>query len=172
MTGRTVPLSVRVSPEDAEFLASFEMEGADTPSEKLRALISEARKRQDSMSGFSEAQMELRRTIQPLMEKIQDHEAAHETYSQLLHLGLEWIPEAMAELVAQRFRITKDASEEEMIQLERRVTDRVFRLIEGFLRLAVTQDCEGYDPQVIKKRLPRVQQLIELVRIMEKEAST
>ncbi len=172
MTGRTVPLSVRVSHDDADFLVALEMEGADTPSEKLRALITEAKRRQDSMSGFSEAQMELRRMIQPLIENVQDYEATNEVYSQLLHLGLEWIPEAMAELVAQRFRMTKDATSEEMVQLERRVTDRVFRLIEGFLRLAVTQDCEGYDPQVIQKRLPRIRQLIELMQLMEKDASS
>lgn len=172
MTGRTVPLSVRVSHDDADFLAALEMEGADTPSEKLRALITEAKRRQDSMSGFSEAQMELRRMIQPLIENVQDHEATNEVYSQLLHLGLEWIPEAMAELVAQRFRMTKDATSEDMVQLERRVTDRVFRLIEGFLRLAVTQDCEGYDPQVIQKRLPRIRQLIELMQLMEKDATS
>lgn len=172
MTGRTVPLSVRVSHDDADFLASLEIEGAESPSEKLRALITEARRRQDSVGGFSEAQLELRRLIQPLIEKVQDFEANNEEYSQLLHLGLEWIPEAMAELVAQRFKLTGDAESEQMQQLERRVTDRVFRLIEGFLRLAVTQDCEGYDPQVVQKRLPKIRQLIELMRIMEQNTPT
>ncbi len=172
MTGRTVPLSVRVSHEDADFLASFEIEGAETPSEKLRALISEARKREDSIGGFSESQMELRRLIQPLIEKVQDYEANNERYSQLLHLGLEWIPEAMAELVAQRFKVKGEADDELMQELERRVTDRVFRLIEGFLRLAVTQDCEGYDPQVVQKRLPRIRQLVELIKFMEQNTTS
>jgi hypothetical protein len=169
MTGRTVPLSVRVSHEDADFLASLELEGANTPSEKLRALIAEARRREDSLGGFSESQMELRRLIQPLIEKVQDYEANNECYSQLLHLGLEWIPEAMAELVAQRFKLQHQLDENSMQELERRVADRVFRLIEGFLRLAVTQDCEGYDPQVVQKRLPRIRQLVELMKFMEQK---
>ncbi|NVJ60691.1 MAG: hypothetical protein HWE27_09875 [Gammaproteobacteria bacterium] len=169
MTARTVPLSVRVSHEDADFLAELEMEGAETPSEKLRALINEARRRTDSTTGFSESQLELRRTIQPLIEKVQDYEAGNEAYSQLLHLALEWIPEAMAELIAQRFAIKGEASRDEMLQLERRTSDRVFRLIEGFLRLAVTQECEGYDPQVVQKRLPRLRQLIQLMQLLEKD---
>ena len=169
MTARTVPLSVRVSHEDADFLADLEMEGAETPSEKLRTLITEARRRADSSTGFSESQLELRRTIQPLIEKVQDYEASNEAYSQLLHLALEWIPEAMAELIAQRFAIKGEATQDEMLQLERRTSDRVFRLIEGFLRLAVTQECEGYDPQVVQKRLPRLRQLIKLMQILEED---
>ncbi len=172
MTGRTVPLSVRVSHEDADFLASLEIEGADTPSEKLRALITEARKRQDSSGGFSESQSELRRLIEPLIDKVQDYEANHEKYSQILHLALEWIPEAMAELVAQRFKLQGKSTDDQLLQLERRLTFRVFRLIEGFLRLAVTQDCEGYDPQVVQNRLPRIRQLLELMRMMEQNTTS
>lgn len=167
MTGRTVPLSVRISPEDADFLASLEIEGASTPSEKLRALIVEARRKRDSSGGFSESQAELRRLIEPLIEKVQDYEVDADKYSQLLHLALEWIPDAMAELVAQRYKMSTGVDNEKMLQLERRVTDRVFRLIEGFLRLAVTEDCEGYDPSVVKQRLPRIRQLMELMRMME-----
>jgi len=172
MTSRTVPLSVRVSHEDADFLASLQIEGADTPSEKLRALIGEARRRQEAKGGFSESQSELRRVIQPLIDQVSDFEAGSEKYSQMLHLGLEWIPEAMAELIAQRFKHTGDLEEEHMQQLERRVADRVFRLVEGFLRLAVTDDCEGYDPQVVQKRLPRIRQLLELIRMMEQSATS
>ncbi|WMS85839.1 hypothetical protein [Pleionea litopenaei] len=169
MTGRTVPLSVRVSHEDAEFLSSLEIEGAETPSEKLRALITEAKRRQEAAHGFAEAQTELRRVIQPLVEQVQAYESEQEVYSQLTHLALEWIPEAMAELVSQRFALRNQKNDDKFKELERRVTDRIFRLIEGYLRLAVTQDCEGYDPQVVQKRLPRIQQLIKLLQL---DAST
>ncbi|MEE4245799.1 MAG: hypothetical protein V2I33_10325 [Kangiellaceae bacterium] len=167
MTGRTVPLSVRVTHEDADFIASIDIEGAESPSEKLRALIAEARRRHNAEGGFAESQLELRKIIQPLTERVQDFEAEQDMYSQLLHLGLEWIPEAMAELVAQRLQLSKATDKEQMIKLERRVTDRVFRLIEGFLRLAITKDCEGYDPEVVRKKLPRINQLFELIRLME-----
>ncbi|NVJ49239.1 MAG: hypothetical protein HWE13_07995 [Gammaproteobacteria bacterium] len=170
MTGRTVPLSVRVSHDDAEFLASLQIEGADTPSEKLRALIQEAKRRQEAAHGFAEAQTELRRVIAPLIERVQAFESEHEVYSQLVHLSLEWIPEAMAELVSQRFVLRKDTSEEKFRDFERRVTDRVFRLIEGYLRLAITQDCEGYDSQVVHKRLPRIEQLVRLLPMKEADS--
>ena len=44
---RSVPLSVRVAPEDADFISRVEIAGAETPSEKVRALLAEARRRQN-----------------------------------------------------------------------------------------------------------------------------
>ncbi len=168
MTGRTVPLSVRVTHEDADFLSELEIDGAESPSEKLRALIAEAKRKSETESGFTEAQAELQRLIRPLVEKVQDYEVNHDRYSQLLHLGLDWIPDAMAELVAQRYKVKSMQSDEAMQLLERRIADRMFRLIEGFLRLAVTQECEGYDPEVVQKRWSRIQQLINVVQMSEK----
>lgn len=45
MVQKSVPLSLRISDKDAEFLARFEAEGATTPSEKVRFLLAEARDR-------------------------------------------------------------------------------------------------------------------------------
>ena len=45
MPGKTVPLSVRVTDADAEFLARLDIAGATTPSEKLRALLTAERTR-------------------------------------------------------------------------------------------------------------------------------
>ncbi|MEM9840695.1 MAG: hypothetical protein AAF830_16295 [Pseudomonadota bacterium] len=48
MSRKTIPLSLRVSDDDAAFLASYAPEGASTPSEKLRHLIAEARERAEA----------------------------------------------------------------------------------------------------------------------------
>ena len=41
---RRIPLSVRITDADAAFLAQYKAEGATTPSEKLRALLADARR--------------------------------------------------------------------------------------------------------------------------------
>ena len=38
-----IPISVRISQEDADFIANLQVEGANTPSEKIRELLKQAR---------------------------------------------------------------------------------------------------------------------------------
>ena len=38
-----VPISVRISQEDADFIASLQIQGANTPSDKIRELLRQAR---------------------------------------------------------------------------------------------------------------------------------
>ena len=55
MPGKTVPLSVRVTDADAEFLARLDIAGATTPSEKLRALLTAERTRGEGAGEFGGA---------------------------------------------------------------------------------------------------------------------
>lgn len=45
MAHKPIPLSLRISDQDADFLAKFEADGATTPSEKVRFLLTQARER-------------------------------------------------------------------------------------------------------------------------------
>ena len=38
-----IPVSVRITQEDADFIAELKIEGANTPSEKIRELLKQAR---------------------------------------------------------------------------------------------------------------------------------
>ena len=65
-TSRSVPFSARISTEDAAFIAGLEIDGAHTPSDKLRALLAEARKRRQG-SGDYESSLQLAMDwLQPL----------------------------------------------------------------------------------------------------------
>ena len=50
---KTVSISARISHEDAEFLSSLTIEGATTPSDKLRALLADARQRHAGLQDYS-----------------------------------------------------------------------------------------------------------------------
>ena len=44
MPSKTVPISARISHEDAEFISQLKINEATTPSDKLRAIISDAKR--------------------------------------------------------------------------------------------------------------------------------
>ncbi len=43
MSANRIPLSVRIDQEEADFIAQLSIEGASTPSEKIRELLKQAR---------------------------------------------------------------------------------------------------------------------------------
>ena len=49
-------------------------------------------------------------------------------------------------------------------RLERHLVDRVMRLFEGLMRMAVTRSCPAYDPAVVDDRLGSVIELAEIIR--------
>ena len=60
MVSKTVPFSARISVEDAEFISTLEYDGAHTPSDKLRALLAESRRRHSNQTDYGQnlAQMQ------------------------------------------------------------------------------------------------------------------
>ena len=49
---KTVPISVRVSNEDAEFIATLQIDNAVTPSDKVRSLIKEAKQKKERVVSY------------------------------------------------------------------------------------------------------------------------
>ena len=49
-------------------------------------------------------------------------------------------------------------------KFEQGVAERLFRLMENVLRMAVTTTCHGYDPNVVRKRMPSVVELVDVIR--------
>jgi len=50
---KKIQIGARISPEDADFLNLLEINGAKTPSDKLRAIIEEARLRREYSHEFT-----------------------------------------------------------------------------------------------------------------------
>ena len=53
MASKTVQISARISNEDAEFLSKLTINGAKTPSDKLRAIITQTRKRSIEIQDYT-----------------------------------------------------------------------------------------------------------------------
>ncbi len=156
---KSVPISARISEQDADFLASLKIDGANTPSEKIRYLISQARQQRVSVHSYSDALGRMRRLFEPGVERVNEAEYRLDSYSEPLHLFYDWLPE----IVALAMTGGDELDEKSLIRLEAGIADRTLRLSEAMLRFGVTNECRCYNPQLLHDRL---QSLLDLAGII------
>ena len=163
MPGKTVPLSVRVSPDDAEFLARLRVSGGATPSEKLRALLRHERRRREGNHDYGRVLAVTQEDTSPTLSRILDAENRQQVHSEVIHLVADWLPKLMATFVT---GFGEDVEDEEatLSELERRLVDQTFGLAESVLRLAVTKKVRGYDPDVVNDRIEPLLEIVDVVR--------
>jgi hypothetical protein len=143
--------------EDAEFIASLAIPGAVTPSDKIRLIISEARLRKDVGQDFSEVLKAIQEDLRPSLDNLRAYEREHEVESELLHYFVDWLCEAQAEFVAG----PKD--EKDLVKFEVRIAQRIAKLTEYVLRLAITEEAPCFDPDLMKNLTRRIVELSRLV---------
>ncbi len=165
-TSRSVPFSARISTEDAAFIASLEIDGAHTPSDKLRALLFEARKRRQG-SGDYESSLQLAMDwLQPLRRHLQSAEHRHQMHSALLARVIEWLPDTLAFLQAAADNRAEPGTNQ-LRRLEQGAADRTVRLMEAVLQLAmINSSC--YEPEHLRQRL---QPALELAVVLNEKLS-
>lgn len=163
MSSKQVTISARIAHEDAEFISRLNLDEARTPSDKLRAIIAEARLRSSRDQDYSGSLQTIQELIQPVLRKIRKTEVENRIHSELLIRSAEWIPDAVAFLVSSISKIDEQNVNEQMLQLEQGVAERLVRLMESVLQLAITEHCACYDPEVIRRNVSPV---LELCRII------
>jgi len=164
MSSRSIPISVRITPEDAEFIAAMDVAGASTPSDKVRAVLGEARRRRMESRDYPGCLAMLQEMLSPALRNLRQAELDHGMHSELVALLGEWLPEVMAVLIASAAEVGPAETEESLHEVEAAVADRVFRLIDAVLRLGITRTCRGYDPEVISSRLGSALELAQVAR--------
>ncbi len=157
---KSVPLSVRVSPEDADFIAGVEIDGAATPSEKVRALLAEARRREQGFSDYPSCMGMVQEMLSPMMQRLRTAELEESVHSELVLELVQWMPEAFSFLLT---GLSAEESREGLERFEEGVAERLFRLIENVIRMGVTEGCRGYDPAVVARRMGPVVELVEVI---------
>jgi hypothetical protein len=162
MAQKTVQLSVRVSDDDAAFLASLEIEGALTPSEKMRAILRAERQRH----GAEASPSELEDTIRSMMRRARLHirtlEKERNVRSDLIAKLYERVPELAGTLMAGLGRKTPE-------EFEAAVAADLYALIEEALSLALVSQNRVYDARVAIPHLPPVLELAELIRTSQQQ---
>ncbi|KJK22057.1 hypothetical protein UB46_23335 [Burkholderiaceae bacterium 16] len=154
-------VSVRIPEEDLAWLAGIELPGASSPSDKIRALLADARRRADGSSDYIGCVALLREQVRPLLDATQTLEHEHQQHSEIVPMLAMQLPELMASLIAGV--PSGDRAPAQARELEARLTARAMRMLLGLLRLAVTQRTPAYDPAVLDAYVPEVLELAKLI---------
>ena len=163
MSSKTIQMSVRVSEEDAEFLAAVEIPGASSPSEKLRHLIAQARERQEQGRSYEAALVLIRDLLEPVAQTLRARELSTRQRSEMIADTLYWLPDLVAFLMAGPGAKPGKADAKELVEFEAGVAHRIFRFTDAMLRLAVTSKSPCYDPDVVVAHMGGTLELAKLV---------
>jgi hypothetical protein len=154
-------LSARIPTEDIEWLASLDIEGTVSPSDKLRALIAQMRRQYEGTLDYQRSLSWLRDLVAPFVIGIRALEHHNRMHSEALTLAAEWLPQIMATILSER-GLAKDAKKR-AVDVEEIVVQRCFQLLGSIMRLAVTREAACYNPTVIDKHISTVLEIANIV---------
>lgn len=164
MAHKSIPLSFRVSDEDAEFLSRLDLPGASTPSEKLRVLIGEARRRAGNDADYAGCLREAQALLEPVRAQLREAELKTDAHSELVMQTLDWLPELLAFVMASARRSVQSEPDSDRLKaLEQGLAERIARMASAQLRLGITEQEPNYDPKVVKTRLDPVLDVAEFL---------
>lgn len=159
---RSVPLSVRITDADAAFLARYKVEGATTPSEKLRALLAEARAQHDEAARFSDKIDRFSAQLAPGLREVRELQRENRIRSDLvLHL-YERMPELAALLATGP--VEHADPQQSLVEFEDDLARLIFSLIEEVLDLGLTDNQRTYRTRLVQNNLEPVLEVIEMLR--------
>lgn len=163
MASKTIQISARISHEDAEFISQLKIEGAKTPSDKLRSIITDARSRHDGMHDYSGCYKSIQNLILPVLEKIRHLELDCQQHSDFVIRFLEWAPDIIAYAVSSIPAKSNENTQNELIKYEKELVKRVFRLFTSALQMGITPYCPCYDPKIISKEIDPILALTDII---------
>ena len=161
---KTVSLSTRISQEDAEFLAGLKIQDASTPSEKLRVIIADSRKRHEGMQDYRNSLLMYQDMLNRVVTVSRELEMENQIHSELVSRLIEWLPDMMAFATAMGSKLQQARSVESLKEFEDGITDRSFRLFLSILQMGITDTCPCYQKNAISKRISEVVKLVNVIQ--------
>jgi hypothetical protein len=159
-------LSARIPAEDMQWLMGLNLQGAVTPSDKLRALISQMRRQFEGTLDYDLSVSWLRDLIAPFVVAIRALENHNKIHSEVVTLVAEWLPQVMAVMLSER-SLAKD-EKARAVELEDVLVRRCFQMLTSMLRLAVTREAGCYNPQVVEAHVPAVLEIANVISQIRK----
>ena len=159
---KKVQIGARISQEDAEFISQLNIEGANTPSDKLRAIIENARKKSEFSSDFAGSYRMLKEELNPIIEYIKATEHTRGDHSAVLARIMEWMPEFFAFCLS---TLHHDSDQKnDLVEFEKEVTARLFRLFESLLHLELSRQQSSYTANVVRDHLDHIHNLLQIIQ--------
>ena len=171
MPSKSVPLSVRVSDEDAAFLSGLQIDGATTPSEKLRALLrAERRLRGEQQDPMQAAEM-VSDLLRPSERRLRRCEAALAVRSEPAEKLYARLPELLAFALAGPPALSGDAEAdaETLAAWEGRWLDSALATFEDLLKAGLASEGRSFGVNAVASRTKATVELVELLKIAQKQ---
>ncbi len=164
MAKPSIPVSLRLSPEDAQWLSAQEIPGASSAGEKLRALLREARarSRDGEPCGYAGWLARFSAEADPFVQALRRAEFARGVHSELLARFGTWLPETLAYCLAEA--PGEEAGAEALARFEAGVAERLAVVAQQLLQLAVAGRAPTYDPALPEAAAGPVVELADAVR--------
>jgi len=150
MAKQTVTL--RLDEDDLTFLAQIEVAGATNLSEKIRALLAEARSQREGLDDFGAAYDFVRGLISVPERRIHQAEVASQQRSELVARVLAWMPETVAFVLSGSPLQANEDTARSLRDFERGLGERAMVLTESVLQLAQAGFPGCYAPDVLSRR--------------------
>lgn len=163
MATKSISLSVRMTNEDLAMLSELDMQGALTPSDKIRSLVKMAHRLQHKRGDYEQALSNEAARFAPAQLGLRNAEARHRMHSEFLLRLLTWLPDANA--VALSSIDESGSTAEELKVLEDALSERVLRLLLGVLNGFLAPEANWYGG---KSSAARLSALLEAVTILER----
>lgn len=164
MKSPSVPVSLRLSPADVEWLRSQAFGEASSPGERLRALLREARSRSEAGQPTDYAGWLARfcGDADPFIQALRQAEFEQGVHSELLARFGTWLPETLAYCLAEAPR--EEADPAALAGFEAGIARRLAVVAQQLLQLAVAGRAPTYDPALPETVAAPVVELAEAVR--------
>lgn len=150
MAKQTVTL--RLDEDDLTFLAQIEVSGAANLSEKIRALLAEARSQREGLDNFGAAYDFMRGLIAVPERRIHEAEVTSQRRSELVSRVLAWMPETVAFVLSGSALKDSDDTARALRDFERGLAERAMVLTESMLQLAAAGFPGCHAPEALAQR--------------------
>jgi hypothetical protein len=161
---KSIPISVRLSDDDVAFLAAYEVQGARTPSDKMREILKAAREREEGVQDVTSCEDLLRSMVRPAEKGLRQLQRETGIRSDFVMKLYERLPEMMAELIASAPGAEK--SQQDLVKFEAALSAELFSVIEEIFDLGLTSPSRTYDPALMEKRLGPI---LEVARLLDQQ---
>jgi hypothetical protein len=159
---KKVQIGARITQEDAEFISQLKIEGAHTPSDKLRAIIENARRKSEFSFDFTGSYRMIKAELAPRIEIVRKIEHEQGTHSAVLARIMEWMPDFYAFCLS---TLDPDNTKSETLrEFEKEVTIKLFRLFESLLHLELSKQQTSYTPHIVRDHFESIEELIQIVK--------
>ena len=155
-----IPISVRISQEDADFIAELKIEGANTPSEKIRELLTQARLVHSQTHDYGTALAAQEQFFQVARRDVLHAEKEWGIHSHIVARLFEQLPDFAATLAAD---LPENAQAADLKRYECELMRRIVRLTDSILQLAVTGKGAAYDDTVLQQ----LENTLKLAKIVQ-----